>query len=144
MMSPILFLIIRISIPVGIGLALNEALKPKLGKWAPGAAAQCAYLGFMLSLVLLQLIRGHFAMGTLDILLLLGAIGGLVFLVVQPGLPAAGLIIGVHAVVLIRHLIHLPQVFKYFFLWLAIFTVAEFAFSIVPIVFLAKPLKDEL
>jgi hypothetical protein len=141
-MSPVLFLIVRVSIPAGIGLALNEALKPKLGKYASGAAAQCAYLGFMLSLVILMAIHGRFSMGTLDILLLLGAIGGLVFLMVQPSVPAAALIIGVHAIVLVRHLINLPQMFKYFFFWQVIFTAAAFAFSILPIVFLAKTLKE--
>ena len=144
MMSPILFLIIRVSIPAGIGLALHEVLKPKLGKWAPGAAAQCAFLGYMLSLVILQLLHGHFGMSTFDTLLFLAAIDNLMFLFVQPGLPTTKLIIGVHAIILVRHLIALPQVFKYFFLWQLIFTAAAFAFSIVPIVFLAIPAKDEL
>jgi hypothetical protein len=140
----IIFFIARVSIPAGIGFGVHEALKPKLGKYAPGAAAHAAYVAYILSGLILGLIHtGHVNMTTFDIFLFVVAIAGLVWLIAQPGMPPALLIIARQAYALVALLLGLPQVFKYFFFWNLVFTAAALAFSILPILFLAMTLKEE-
>jgi hypothetical protein len=141
----ILFFIVRVSIPVAIGFGVHEALKGKLGKWAPGAAAHSAYVAHVVSGILLGLVRGgHVNMSTWEIMLLLVAIAGLVWLLVQPSLPAALLIMARHGYALVVLLLGLGRVFQYFNFWSLIFTLAAFAFSILPIVFLIPPVKENV